>query len=118
MTAVFPLRFIGSPVMPARLVNGRRDDRMECHHSDVPIDQAALTALTALLPPPDAPVTGDRSWDWSLAKLGTRLPTEYIALMDTYGCGQSRSGRNRAVSCSSPGPSTRTGSPGTPRATR
>lgn len=61
---------------------------MECHHSDVPTDQTALAALTALVPPPDAPLTGDRSWDWSFAKLGTRLPTEYIALMDTYGSGE------------------------------
>jgi hypothetical protein len=55
----------------------------------VPIDQTAgLAALTALVPPPAAPRRGDRDWDWLFAELGTRLPAEYVALMDTYGSGE------------------------------
>ncbi|WP_405855321.1 SMI1/KNR4 family protein [Streptomyces sp. NBC_00090] len=58
-----------------------------------PEQRAALTegsglkALTALLPPPAAPRLGDRNWEWLYERLGTRLPTEYVRLMETYGGG-------------------------------
>ncbi|MER7947460.1 SMI1/KNR4 family protein [Streptomyces sp. NPDC096079] len=47
-----------------------------------------LGTLTALLPPPAAPHLGAESWEWLYERLGTRLPTEYVRLMETYGAGE------------------------------
>ncbi|MBB4982306.1 SMI1/KNR4 family protein [Streptomyces nymphaeiformis] len=47
-----------------------------------------LATLTALIPPPAAPHLGERSWEWLYERLGTRLPTEYVRLMETYGGGE------------------------------
>ncbi len=58
-----------------------------------PVRRTALTvgsgldALRHLVPPPDHPYLGDGSWDEVFGQLGSRLPTEYIQLMKTYGCG-------------------------------
>ena len=46
-----------------------------------------LAALTALVPPPEAPRRGKDSWEELFEVLGTRLPADYVALMDRYGPG-------------------------------
>lgn len=46
-----------------------------------------LAALTALVPPPEHPAVGARSWDWLFERLDTRLPADFVALMDVYGAG-------------------------------
>lgn len=46
-----------------------------------------MAALTALVPPPRKPFLGDGTWEWLHERLGTRLPTEYVTLMETYGGG-------------------------------
>ncbi|MEU5980308.1 SMI1/KNR4 family protein [Streptomyces sp. NPDC047315] len=46
-----------------------------------------LATLTALVPPPAAPRLGERGWEWLYERLGTRLPGEYVRLMETYGAG-------------------------------
>ncbi|MFF0726125.1 hypothetical protein [Streptomyces sp. NPDC004134] len=44
-------------------------------------------ALRLLSPPPARPYLGDGSWEELWAELGTRLPGEYVRLMDEYGAG-------------------------------
>jgi hypothetical protein len=46
-----------------------------------------LEALSLLVPPPEAPYLGDGTWEELFDELGTRLPAEYVALMDRYGAG-------------------------------
>ncbi|MFJ8084541.1 hypothetical protein ACIQ6Y_28465 [Streptomyces sp. NPDC096205] len=46
-----------------------------------------LDALRLLAPPPVEPYLGGGDWDGLFAELGTRLPTEYMAMMDLYGAG-------------------------------
>lgn len=46
-----------------------------------------LAALTALVPPPEHRTLGEHSWEWLFVRLGTRLPADFVALMDTYGSG-------------------------------
>lgn len=46
-----------------------------------------LAALQALVPPPERPWLGERSWEWLSAELGTRLPADYVELMTSYGGG-------------------------------
>jgi hypothetical protein len=61
----------------------------------VPVAQrrAALTegtgleALSLLVPPPEVPYLGGGTWEKLFEELGTRLPAEYMALMDRYGAG-------------------------------
>jgi hypothetical protein len=48
---------------------------------------SGLAALRLLAPPPAKPYLGDGSWERLFEELGTRLPTDYIELMDTYGAG-------------------------------
>ncbi|WP_262387068.1 SMI1/KNR4 family protein [Streptomyces sp. TRM49041] len=48
---------------------------------------SGLDTLTALVPPPAAPFLGTHTWEWLYERLGTRLPTEYVRLMETYGSG-------------------------------
>ncbi|MEU7316344.1 hypothetical protein [Streptomyces sp. NPDC007083] len=51
---------------------------------------SGLAALTALVPPPEQPYLGDAAgagWEPLFAELGTRLPHEYVTLLDTYGAG-------------------------------
>lgn len=63
--------------------------------SPVPNDlrRAALTAgsgldaLRLLVPPPDHPRLGGGRWADLFVELGTRLPAEYLAVMDLYGAG-------------------------------
>lgn len=44
-----------------------------------------LDALIALVPPPETPVLGKHNWDWLHERLGTRLPGDYVRLMERYG---------------------------------
>ncbi len=44
-------------------------------------------ALRLLCPPPEHPYLGGGTWDGLFAELGTRLPREYVTLMDRYGAG-------------------------------
>ncbi len=46
-----------------------------------------LDAITALIPPPLAPQLGKGSWEELFARLGTRLPADFVALARTYGAG-------------------------------
>ncbi|MTE19068.1 hypothetical protein F0L17_07980 [Streptomyces sp. TRM43335] len=46
-----------------------------------------LETLTRLVPPPATPYLGDGTWEWLFAELGTRLPDEYVTLMERYGSG-------------------------------
>ncbi|MGW7345008.1 SMI1/KNR4 family protein [Streptomyces sp. NPDC054854] len=46
-----------------------------------------LNALRLLSPPPERPCLGNGSWEGLFAELGTRLPGEYVRLMDVYGAG-------------------------------
>lgn len=46
-----------------------------------------LAALCELVPPPPAPYLGEGSWDGLFERLGTRLPTEFVDLMERYGYG-------------------------------
>ncbi|GAA3907639.1 hypothetical protein GCM10022244_17170 [Streptomyces gulbargensis] len=48
---------------------------------------SGLGTLTALVPPPAKPHLGEGSWQEVYESLGTRLPTEYVRLMETYGAG-------------------------------
>ncbi|WP_371782843.1 hypothetical protein [Streptosporangium subroseum] len=48
---------------------------------------AGLTALRLLAPPPEDPYLGELTWEEVFAALGTRLPSEYVELMDVYGTG-------------------------------
>lgn len=48
---------------------------------------AGLETLQRLVPPPADPYLGDGSWDDLFGQLGTRLPAEYLQLMETYGSG-------------------------------
>ncbi|TFV31544.1 hypothetical protein E4K10_04865 [Streptomyces sp. T1317-0309] len=69
--------------------------------------RAALTAgsgletLTALVPPPETPALGKHNWDWLYERLDTRLPGEYVRLMERYGAGSCAAG------CASTSPSAR-----------
>lgn len=51
------------------------------------VEGSGLTALRALVVPPERPRLGDRTWDWLAAELGTALPGEFVALMECYGAG-------------------------------
>ncbi|WP_143267679.1 SMI1/KNR4 family protein [Amycolatopsis alba] len=46
-----------------------------------------LDALCELVPPPEAPYLGEGSWEELFERLGTRLPTEFVALTERYGYG-------------------------------
>ena len=46
-----------------------------------------LDALRLLSPPPERPYLGDGTWEGLFAELGTRLPKEYMELMEIYGSG-------------------------------
>ena len=46
-----------------------------------------LDALRLLSPPPEQPYLGDGTWEGLFAELGTRLPKEYVELMEVYGAG-------------------------------
>ncbi|UYQ64001.1 SMI1/KNR4 family protein [Streptomyces peucetius] len=46
---------------------------------------SGLEALRTLLPPPPEPYLGDADWEWVAEQLGTRLPAEYVELMEAYG---------------------------------
>ncbi|BAC74471.1 hypothetical protein AQJ43_16405 [Streptomyces avermitilis] len=48
---------------------------------------AGLAALRLLCPPPATPYLGGGRWASLFAELGTRLPREYVTLMDEYGAG-------------------------------
>jgi hypothetical protein len=58
-----------------------------------PLRRAAVTAgegletLTVLVPPPEAPHLGNGTWENLFRELGTRLPAEYVTLMNRYGGG-------------------------------
>jgi hypothetical protein len=74
-----------------------------------PSRQAALTegegldALRQLVPPPATPYLGDDSWERLFDRLGTRLPTEYVTLLETYGSGSWRSWLNFVTPLRDPG---------------
>lgn len=46
-----------------------------------------LDALRRLSPPPRQPYLGDGSWEALFDELGTRLPRDYVTLMELYGAG-------------------------------
>lgn len=46
-----------------------------------------LATLRDLVVPPAEPKLGGRTWEWLYGELGTRLPADYVALMETYGAG-------------------------------
>ncbi|MCG8923887.1 SMI1/KNR4 family protein [Lentzea sp. CC55] len=46
-----------------------------------------LATLRELVVPPAHPVLGERTWEWLYGELGTSLPADYVALMETYGSG-------------------------------
>jgi cell wall assembly regulator SMI1 len=46
-----------------------------------------LDALRLLSPPPERPYLGDGTWERLFTELGTRLPKEYVELMEVYGAG-------------------------------
>lgn len=48
-------------------------------------DQSALERLIALVPEPPDRLFALGTWDEVFTDLGTRLPTDYVALIDTYG---------------------------------
>lgn len=48
---------------------------------------SGLEALRQLVPPPADPYLGDGDWDELFGELGSRLPAEYVRLMETYGTG-------------------------------
>lgn len=48
---------------------------------------SGLEALSLLVPPPEAPYLGGGTWQELSGELGSRLPAEYVALMDRYGAG-------------------------------
>lgn len=48
---------------------------------------SALEALVALAEPPRRPRRGPLTWDQVYEKLGTSLPTDYVALISRYGAG-------------------------------
>lgn len=47
----------------------------------------SLARLQALVPSPEQPHLGERSWERLAGELGTRLPADYVALMEIYGGG-------------------------------
>ncbi|MDT0342610.1 SMI1/KNR4 family protein [Streptomyces litchfieldiae] len=48
---------------------------------------SGLAALRLLTPPPAQPYLGAGAWPALFAQLGTRLPIDYIALLERYGAG-------------------------------
>lgn len=46
-----------------------------------------LAALRLLTPPPERPYLGDGTWEGLFDTLGSRLPREYVELMEVYGAG-------------------------------
>lgn len=48
---------------------------------------SGLPALSRLVPPPEVPYLGGGTWEELFEGLGTRLPAEYVALMNRYGSG-------------------------------
>ncbi|MFI0356980.1 hypothetical protein [Actinomadura sp. 9N407] len=46
-----------------------------------------LDAIRLLAPPPEEPYLGDGTWEQLFDALGTRLPTEYVTLIELYGAG-------------------------------
>ncbi|MER6345434.1 SMI1/KNR4 family protein [Streptomyces sp. NPDC001595] len=46
-----------------------------------------LDALRLLAPPPAEPFLGGGTWEELFAELGTRLPREYVELLEVYGAG-------------------------------
>lgn len=48
---------------------------------------SGLETLRLLVPPPEQPVLGDGEWEQLFVDLGTRLPEEYLAIMNLYGAG-------------------------------
>ncbi|MET9632089.1 SMI1/KNR4 family protein [Lentzea sp. NPDC006480] len=51
------------------------------------VTDSGLSALRDLVAPPVKPFLGGRTWEWLYGELGTRLPADYVALMETYGGG-------------------------------
>lgn len=67
------------PCTGPRLTGERRDFALRTG--------TGLAALTVLTPPPPRAFLGGGTWERLFAELGTRLPAEYVALMDRYGAG-------------------------------
>ncbi|MCJ0872946.1 hypothetical protein [Streptomyces sp. AP-93] len=77
--AEHPLPWTPPPHTAPRLTGERRDFALD--------SGTGLAALTVLTPPPRTPYLGDGTWERLFGELGTRLPTEYVTLMDRYGAG-------------------------------
>src|SRR5262249_20656163 len=67
------------PPVPPRLTEAERRRALDTG--------TGMDALRLLSPPPEQPYLGDGSWKGLFAELGTRLPGEYVRLMDEYGAG-------------------------------
>ncbi|MEU0883009.1 SMI1/KNR4 family protein [Lentzea sp. NPDC005914] len=52
------------------------------------VEGTGLSALRGLVVPPAKPNLGGLSWEWLYGELGTRLPSDYVALMECYGGGE------------------------------
>ncbi|MEU8799204.1 SMI1/KNR4 family protein [Spirillospora sp. NPDC048819] len=48
---------------------------------------SALDTLLSLVPPPESRYIGERGWEAVFADVGTRLPNEYVELINHYGAG-------------------------------
>jgi hypothetical protein len=46
-----------------------------------------LARLSTVLPPPDAPIVGEVTWEAVAGTLGIRFPPDFRRLVDTYGSG-------------------------------
>lgn len=51
------------------------------------MDNPALATLLSLVPAPETPYVGERDWEAVFTEVGTRLPNEYVELMNHYGAG-------------------------------
>jgi hypothetical protein len=65
--------------VPPRLTEAERRIALE--------SGTGLAALRLLVPPPAEPYLGGGTWEELFAELGTRLPREYVELLDVYGAG-------------------------------
>ncbi|MBT2367760.1 SMI1/KNR4 family protein [Streptomyces sp. ISL-10] len=66
----------------------RADPEADARRRAALTEGSGLDALRTLLPPPPEPYLGDADWEWVYEQLGTRLPAEYVTLMETYGGGE------------------------------
>ncbi|WP_394830011.1 SMI1/KNR4 family protein [Pendulispora rubella] len=71
------------PPPPAPPKNGKAEARRR----KALTEGSGLAAIKVLVPPPKERYLGDATWEKVFEALGTRLPAEYVTLMNTYGAG-------------------------------